>query len=1117
MSFFPCERGLYMKFLEEYISIENNKNGVTGLTDGLFCYYLYRKLVENKKNILLVTNSLFEANKYYKMISDYTKDVYLFPMDDFLTSEALAISPEFKNTRLETMLACLQEKNKIVVTNLMGYLRYLPKKEVYQSYFLTLKKDHDYQMNELIEQLFKMGYQRQTIVSTTGEMAVRGFVIDLFPISNEMPIRIEFWGDTVDSIRMFDPETQRTVKSLEEITIHPNTEFLTEKAVYVEDSHHRFLPEYGKVSSIQEYLTECSIVYSDYQQICAGYENLLDEIFHYNIQLELPGDTKYMNDFYELDHSAKDHFYYMGVENLAKKVDLQKFHSTDITFLPKGVEEIRKYLLEQIKKGMTIVLSLRDRYQVNHLLEELNMEDALFVDQDHIVKHKINAIVFPLVKGFIINDLLVLTETELFHKTNERIVYKTNFKFGTKIRDINKLNVGDYIVHAVHGIGRYIGIKSLLKNGLEKDYLVLEYKDQDKLYIPVEKIDSISKYSSNEGIQPRLNKLGGSEWAKTKLRVKKRIENIASELLRMYALRETKEGYAFVKDDEDQLTFEKEFPYEPTSDQLKVTEEIKKDMESPHPMDRLLCGDVGFGKTEVAFRAMFKAVLSGKQVAFLCPTTILSKQHYQNALQRFANFPVRIVLLNRFISAKETKQILEDLEQGKVDILIGTHRILSNDVKFKDLGLLVIDEEQRFGVKHKEKIKEYRNTIDVLTLSATPIPRTLQLSMSGVRSLSLIETPPVNRYPVQTYVLGYNKPLLKDAIYKELSRNGQVFILYNHIDDMTAKVSEIERLIPDAKVISAHGRMDKYQLESVMQKFIDHEYDILICTTIIETGIDIPNVNTLIIMDADRFGLSQLYQIRGRVGRSDKIAYCYLMYNDSKVLNETAKKRLNVIKEFTELGSGFSIAMRDLSIRGAGDILGSEQAGFIDTVGIELFLKMLNDEISKLKGEKTSETEKEPAMPLLDVSTTIRNDYVEEEDLKIEIHKMINTIDSKEKLVEVKKDLEDRFGHITEEMLIYMHEEWFEKLANELHITKVRQTKNFIEVFIPNEIMQYLKGDQLFYEVSQLSHMFRFSMKEQQLVITLDIVKLDQHFIYYLIDLLELIKRQWKEGKEASS
>ena len=1098
-----------MKYLEKYIQLDDRVNGVTGLTDELFSYYLSSVLKEKKRNILFVTSSLFEANKYFQMISDYTDDVYLFPMDDFLTSEALAISPEFKITRLETMLHALSEKPKIIVTNLMGYLRYLPTPTMYQSHFFRVRENCDYQMNLLIEKLHQMGYRRETLVNKTGEMAVRGFVIDVFPMGMEHPIRIEFWGDTVDSIKTFEVDSQHTLKSYQEVTIYPNTEFLTDQTVSEDNIHQRFLPNYGSVSAIQDYLKNCMIVYSDYDQIKVSYERLLDEIFHYNVSIDLPGDTKYMHDFYELEEKNQNHFYYMGVENISQKLNLQYFDSVDVPMLPKGLEEIKKYLLEMKKKKMTIVLALKDRYQVNHIIEAFGENEILFVNDTHIVEHKINAIVFPLTKGFQIKDFMVLTEHELFHKTNDRIKYKTNFKFGTKIRDINKLQVGDYIVHNVHGIGRYVGIKTLLKNGLQKDYLMLEYKDQDKLYIPVEKIDSISKYSSGEGTIPRLNKLGGSEWAKTKLRVRKKIEDIAGQLLKMYALREMKEGFSFLPDDEEQVAFEKDFPYEETEDQRKVSEEIKKDMESPHPMDRLLCGDVGFGKTEVAFRAMFKAVLSGKQVAFLCPTTILSKQHYQNAINRFSNFPVRIVLLNRFVSTKETKQILDDLKSGKIDILIGTHRILSDDVKFKDLGLLVIDEEQRFGVKHKEKIKQYRNTIDVLTLSATPIPRTLQLSMSGVRSLSLIETPPVNRYPVQTYVVGYNKPLLKDAIYKELSRHGQVFILYNHIDDMNAKVAEIERLIPDAKVISAHGRMDKHELEDVMQKFIDHEYDILVCTTIIETGIDIPNVNTLIIMGADHFGLSQLYQIRGRVGRSDRIAYCYLMYNTSKVLSETAKKRLNVIKEFTELGSGFSIAMRDLSIRGAGDILGSEQAGFIDTIGIELFLKMLNDKIQRLQGKKVSEEDDtESTQPLVDVSTTISDNYVEEEELKIEIHKLINTIDSYEKMQEVRENLEDRFGHITDDMLIYMYEEWFEKIAKEIGIQQVRQTKNFIEVTIPSPILSKLKGDQLFYDVSQISKMFRFSMRGKNLIITLDTIKLEKHFIYYLIDLLKVIQKQ---------
>ena len=534
-------------------------------------------------------------------------------------------------------------------------------------------------------------------------------------------------------------------------------------------------------------------------------------------------------------------------------------------------------------------------------------------------------------------------------------------------------------------------------------------------------------------------------------------------------------------------------------------------MEDPHPMDRLLCGDVGFGKTEVAFRAMMKAVLSGKQVAFLCPTTILSSQHYSNAIERFKSFAVNIVLLNRFTTFKKTKEILAGLKEGTIDIVIGTHRILSDDVKFKDLGLLVIDEEQRFGVKHKEKIKQYKNNIDVLTLSATPIPRTLQMSMAGVRSLSLIETAPTNRYPVQTYVLAENKEVIRDAIYKELSRQGQVFILYNHIDDMDKKQAELERLVPDAKIITAHGRMDKTEIEDVMMKFINKEYDVLLCTTIIETGIDIPNVNTLIIIDADRFGLSQLYQIRGRVGRSERIAYCYLMYDKHKILSEVATKRLKVIKEFTELGSGFAIAMRDLSIRGAGDILGSEQAGFVDSVGIELYLNMLNEEISKLKGEKVETEDNETSQPLVDVETSIKDNYVYDDELKIEIHKKINSIDSKDKLDQVRRELEDRFGTIDQEMLVYMHEEYFEKLAHSLGINKIKQTKNFIEVELSKELTQLIDGEILFEKVTAISRMFRFTMRFGRLSIILDTIKLEKHFIYYLIDLMEALKESLKK------
>ncbi len=1097
-----------MGLFKEIISLSDN-NYINGLVPELRALYVYNLFEQKKENIIVVASSLFEANKMYTLISDFTSDVLFFPMDDFLTSEALAVSPELKIKRLETLNELISSNKKIVVTNLMGYLRFLPKKKDYEDSILKLEVNKDYKNEELVKRLFNLGYEKEVVVNKTGEIAVRGFVVDIFPISAPNPIRIEFWGDTIDSIREFDVNTQLTLNKLDSIVINPNTEFLVNKEVPFEEYKQKYLPKYVSVSNIKDYLDNSLVVFDDYSALKVNYDLLVDEMFNYSLSNDEKG-MKYMFSLEELTSIRE--LYFLSFDNVVNdNLDAFVYTSSEVEPFSGNTLQINNRLNDYINKNKKVIICLNSRYHVNKLLEELENDKLVFTDLDNIVPNKINLVIKTLQYGFIFGDYVVISENEIFNKKDTNYKYKTNFKMGTKIRDINKLNPGDYIVHSAYGIGQYVGLKTLTKNGLKKDYLEIVYRDQDKLYIPVEKLELISKYSSNEGLKPKLNKLGSSEWEKTKLRVRKKIEDIAGELLELYAKREATSGFAFSKDDENQLEFEKEFSYSETVDQLKVTEEIKKDMESPHPMDRLLCGDVGFGKTEVAFRAMMKAVLSGKQVAFLCPTTILSSQHYNNAIERFKSFAVNIALLNRFTTPKKTKEIIEGLKQGTIDIVIGTHRILSDDINFKDLGLLVIDEEQRFGVKHKEKIKQYKNNIDVLTLSATPIPRTLQMSMTGVRSLSLIETAPTNRYPVQTYVLAENKEVIRDAIYKELSRDGQVFILYNHIDDMDKKQAELERLVPDAKIVTAHGRMDKTEIEDVMMKFTNHEYDVLLCTTIIETGIDIPNVNTLIIMDADRFGLSQLYQIRGRVGRGERIAYCYLMYDKHKVLSEIATKRLKVIKDFTELGSGFAIAMRDLSIRGAGDILGSEQAGFVDSVGIELYLTMLNEEIAKLKGEKAESNENESSQPLVDVETSIKDNYVYDDELKIEIHKKINSIDSKDKLDQVRRELEDRFGTIDEEMLVYMHEEYFEKLAHSLGINKIKQTKNFIEVELSKQLTELIDGEVLFEKVTDISRMFRFTMRFGRLSIILDTVKLDKHFIYYLIDLMEALKESLKK------
>jgi len=666
------------------------------------------------------------------------------------------------------------------------------------------------------------------------------------------------------------------------------------------------------------------------------------------------------------------------------------------------------------------------------------------------------------------------------------------------------LEVGDYVVHEAHGIGIYSGVVTLDNHGIKKDYLLIKYDGDDKVYVPVEKISNIFKYSSKDGDVPKINKLNSTSWEKTKRAMQKKVHDISMELIKLYAERAKIKGPAFKSDPIEDL-FDADFKYVPTADQEKAFKDINQDLEKDVPMDRLLCGDVGFGKTEVAFRAMFKTVVNNMQVSYLCPTTILSKQQYENALERFKNFPVEIALLNRFTTPKETERILEGLKNGTIDIVFGTHRLLSKDIEYKNLGLLIVDEEQRFGVTHKERIKQYKNDVNVLTLSATPIPRTLKMAMSGLRDLSIIDTAPVNRYPVQTYVMAESDMVVKDAIYKELARKGQIFILYNHVDGLENKRSELQKLVPEARIVTAHGRMNKSEIEDVMDDFINYKYDILLCTTIIETGIDIPNTNTLIIFDADRFGLSQLYQIRGRVGRSNKIAYAYLMYDKNKMLNDIAIKRLQAIKEFTELGSGYRIAMRDLSLRGAGDILGSDQAGFVSAVGLDLYMKMVDEEIKKIHGEEIPK-EDTSNKALINVDTHISDEYVSDESLKIEIHQKINEIDSYEKLESIQQEIEDRFGKIDEKIRVYMYEEWFEKLANSLGITKVVQNNTLVEIELPTTLVHNLKFDKLFIQAYNISRKFQFRSVLNKVYITLPVNNLDKHFVYYLVDLLNLIK-----------
>ena len=1099
-----------MNLFNDFIKVDLKKNmGLYNLTDEFFCVYL-NAIREKNNNVLVVVDTIFEANKVYNNLSLFTDNVYLFPMDDFLTSEALAISPDLMIKRLETINNILNKENVIVIVNLMGYLRYLPLKETYLDSILDLKVGSVIAPNELVSKLVSIGYTRDTLVTKTGEFGVRGYVIDIFPLNEENPIRIEFFDDEIESIRYFNVEDQKSIEKIDSIKINPIFEFLSSKNVLEEHfGKQKYLQCYEKVCNISAYLDNCITVFKDYDQIKTSYIGILNEVMDYKADTDTEFEYNYMFDFNEL--SVDFPIYYFSLNNYVSNdyVDeVVSFNLKPISNFNEDSEKINTFINKCIKEDKTVLICLK-RFQIRSILKYLNMK-IVETDFSNIKIGCVNIIESELNKGFIYNDLVVLTSFELFNDTSSRKKYVTKFKYSSSIKDINKLSVGDYVVHNTHGIGRYNGIKTLTMNDITKDYLEVLYQGTDKIYIPVEKIELISKYSGREGIAPKINKLGGADWSKTKNRVKTKVNDIADKLLKLYAERESKKGFAFSKDCDMSKDFENDFKFDLTADQSRAIVQIKEDMESIVPMDRLLCGDVGFGKTEVAFVAAFKAILDSKQVLFLCPTTILSNQHYDNAKERFKNFPVNIGLLNRFTSPKEVTRVLNGLKDGTIDMVFGTHRLLSDDVVLKDLGLLIIDEEQRFGVTHKEKIKEFKTNVDVLTLTATPIPRTLQMSLVGIRSLSLIETPPINRFPVQTYVVEENKQILKDAIYKELSREGQVFILYNRVQSIEEFASRIAGIVPDARIAVAHGQMNKTQLENTIIDFVNYEFDILICTTIIETGIDIPNVNTLIVIDADRFGLSQLYQLRGRVGRSNKFAYAYLMYQPFKSLTETAVKRLNVIKEFTELGSGFSIATRDLSIRGAGDILGSEQAGFIDSVGIDLYLRMLNDEINR-RNENTEEVEEvveETAnenKSFLNVTTHIDDSYVQEDDLKIEIHKIINSVDSREKFESVKLELEDRFGKISEDVIIYMYEEWFENLAKKLKVSNVHQNKNSIEIVFPGTVVSKFKVDEIFMDAYYVSNMFRFANKGSNLVIILDIIKLDKHPVYYLVELLDKI------------
>ena len=1048
-----------MNFLDEYFKYEIGTE-ISGLTHELNVFYVQKLCEKYDRNIIVLTSSLFEANKIYDSLVKIHDNTLLFPMDDFLSSMIVASSPELKYKRLETLDKLKSDKKYIIVTNLMGYLKYLPSANIKN--YIDIKQNDVIKRDVLAEEINKLGYHRESLVTMSGEYAVRGFILDLYPIDYEHPIRIEFDGNIIDNIKYFNENTQMSTEETNKIKIKAIDE----------------MPSDDK-NSLFDYAKNPLVVYVDKSQIEATYTHLYDDIIEYKEANDIKEDLMYsLDDIKDNDKIFINLFSTDGIDLKAQSIINYKEN-----FL-KLESDYNKW----IKEGKIVYFYLSNNNEKKQLLKIIPSAHIIMKELEH---------------GFILGKYVIISENDIEDVKVTYGVYKNNFHVGKKIKDFNQLEKGDYVVHISHGIGIYQGITTLYVRGVQKDFLTIYYEGTDKIYVPVEKIDLIYKYTCKDGVKPKLNKLGSTNWEKTKKYISEKVKDISRELILLYKKRLELKKKPY-KDYPEEEVFASEFKYKLTPDQKKAVVEINNDLKKDNPMDRLLCGDVGFGKTEVAMRAMFKAVLNNEQVLYLCPTTILSKQQYNVAKERFKNWPIEIALLNRHVSARETHRILEDLKKGKIDILFGTHRILSDDIVCKNLGMLVVDEEQRFGVTHKEKIKTMKSDVNVLTLSATPIPRTLKMAMSGLRDLSVIDTPPVNRYPVQTYVAVEDDFLIKDAIYKELARKGQIFILYNRVETIEKYMNHIHELVPDAKINFAHGKMEKDELDNIMTSFINNEFDILICTTIIESGIDIPNVNTLIIHDADNFGLSQLYQIRGRVGRSNKIAYAYLMYEKNKMLNDIAIKRLNTIKEFTELGSGYRIAMRDLSLRGAGDIFGASQAGFVDSVGISLYMKMIEDEIKRQQGEFTPEEDKE-TQALINVSTHISDTYVTDEDIKIEIHQKINEIDSYEKMLEIKNELEDRFGKVTADMLVYMYEEWFEKLAKKYNIKQVVQTDRSIEITLPEDVSSNIKGDKLLIEAMNLSRSFNIKYVNKKISILLYTKDLPKHFIFYIVTLLEKI------------
>jgi len=1075
-------------------SIINKENiNVTGLKGAKLSLII--SILENYliNDLLIITKNNYRANELYEDLLRLlpSDKVLYFPEKDIMPHENIKVPAWQTRNRLQVLNSSNNKETQIIVIPVQALFKAIVPYWRWNEFVIKLEVGKIFELKRLTSLLIDASYERTEKVEDIGEFSMRGGIIDIFPPGEKRPFRVEFFGDEIDSIRKFSINDQKSLGEIDSFSIYPASEIILpedfngrsnsilasfekklsklnsnkdfneiksnletkrnsflearekEDLVYLKE----YLPFlYNKLSTIFDYLKESiTIILEDANQIDKIIESHYNNIKEECTELLNKGEVLdyYYENFWEPNDLNRQIWSYHHID---LKEDYGPNDKIDIEFSYEGIENFqsrldlfKKKVKTLLNKDYSVVLTVSNNKKRDTIKNLFSDDESILIKENEyeVLEPGINILIGDLSSGFKSNDLnlVLFTENEIFGHKKRKKLKLDDIHPGEKISTFTDLDKGDYVVHENHGIGRFMGIETLEIQNSKQDYLLLKYAGNDKLYVPPEKIDLVQKYIGGENNQPKLYKLGGSDWQKTKEKVKASVKELAVDLIDLYAKREAITGYAFSEDTTWQKEFEDRFPYEETPDQEKTIQEVKNDMESPHPMDRLLCGDVGYGKTEVAIRAAFKAGIDGKQTAVLVPTTILAQQHFNTFQERIDDFPINVAMISRFRSRAEQKIIKQKLKNGRIDIVIGTHRLLSKDIEFNDLGLLIIDEEQRFGVNHKEKLKNMKEKIDVLAMTATPIPRTLHMSLSGVRDMSLIETPPENRYPVKTYVKEFSKSLIRDAIKREMNRKGQIYFVHNRIEDIEKYANLIKEEVPEAKVAIGHGQMAENKLEKLMYDFYERKYDVLVCTTIIENGLDIPNVNSIIVNQAENFGLAQLYQIRGRVGRSNKVAYAYMLYEEDRVLPELADKRLQALKEFSSLGSGFKIAMRDMEIRGTGNLLGAEQHGHIASIGYSLYCKLLDNAVQELKG-KTENEVIEPEIKL-DINAFIPNEYINSANQKIEFYQRIKKSKSEEEYSEILEELIDRFGDVPDSLLNLLYINNLKNIAAKLKIIRV--------------------------------------------------------------------------------